>query len=121
MTRARWGRIVNITSVTGVIGNAGQANYAAAKAGMIGFTKTLAREFASRNVTVNAVAPGFIKTDMTSEFVNNPEASGRILEVVPLRRFGDSADIANMTTYLCAEEAGYITGQVFNVDGGMAM
>jgi 3-oxoacyl-[acyl-carrier protein] reductase len=121
MTRARWGRIVNITSVSGVIGNAGQANYAAAKAGMIGFTKTLAREFASRNVTVNAVAPGFIKTDMTSEFVNNPEASGRILEVVPLKRFGEAADIANMTAYLCSEEAGYITGQVFNVDGGMAM
>ena len=121
MTRARWGRIVNITSVSGVIGNAGQANYAAAKAGMIGFTKTLAREFASRNVTVNAVAPGFIKTDMTTEFVNNPEASTRILEVVPLRRFGESSDIANMTAYLCSEEAGYITGQVFNVDGGMAM
>ena len=121
MTRARWGRIVNITSVSGVIGNAGQANYAAAKAGMIGFTKTLAREFASRNVTVNAVAPGFIKTDMTSEFVNNPEASGRILDVVPLKRFGEAADVANMTAYLCSEEAGYITGQVFNVDGGMAM
>jgi 3-oxoacyl-[acyl-carrier protein] reductase len=121
MTRARWGRIVNITSVTGVIGNAGQANYAAAKAGMIGFTKTLAREFASRNVTVNAVAPGFIKTDMTTEFVNNPEASTRILEVVPLKRFGESADVANMAVYLCAEEAGYVTGQVFNVDGGMAM
>ena len=121
MTRARWGRIINITSVSGVIGNAGQANYAAAKAGMIGFTKTLAREFASRNVTVNAVAPGFIKTDMTTEFVNNPEASSRILEVVPLKRFGKAADIANMTAYLCSEEAGYITGQVFNVDGGMAM
>ena len=121
MTRARWGRIVNITSVSGVIGNAGQANYAAAKAGMIGFTKTLAREFAGRNVTVNAVAPGFIKTDMTTEFVNNPEASARIMEVVPLRRFGESADIANMTAYLCSEEANYITGQVFNVDGGMAM
>jgi 3-oxoacyl-[acyl-carrier protein] reductase len=121
MTRARWGRIVNITSVTGVIGNAGQANYAAAKAGMIGFTKTLAREFASRNVTVNAVAPGFIKTDMTTEFVNNPDVSAKILEVVPLKRFGESADIANMTAYLCSEEASYITGQVFNVDGGMAM
>jgi 3-oxoacyl-[acyl-carrier protein] reductase len=121
MTRARWGRIVNITSVSGVIGNAGQANYAAAKAGMIGFTKTLAREFAGRNVTVNAVAPGFIKTDMTTEFVNNPDASARILEVVPLKRFGESADIANMTAYLCSEEANYITGQVFNVDGGMAM
>src|SRR5688500_865863 len=110
MTRARWGRIVNITSVSGVIGNSGQANYAAAKAGMIGFTKTLAREFAGRNVTVNAVAPGFIKTDMTTEFVNNPEASAKILDVVPLKRFGEAADIANMTAYLCSEEAGYITG-----------
>ncbi|MBI5689468.1 MAG: 3-oxoacyl-[acyl-carrier-protein] reductase [Verrucomicrobia bacterium] len=121
MTRARWGRIVNITSVSGVMGNAGQANYSAAKAGMIGLTKTLAREFASRNVTVNAVAPGFIKTDMTTQFVNNPEASAKILEVVPLKRFGESGDVAALTAFLCAEEAGYITGQVFNVDGGMAM
>ena len=121
MTRARWGRIVNITSVSGIMGNAGQANYSAAKAGMIGLTKTLAREFAGRSVTVNAVAPGFIRTDMTTAFVNNPEASGKILEVVPLKRFGEAADIANMTAYLCSEEAGYITGQVFNVDGGMAM
>jgi 3-oxoacyl-[acyl-carrier protein] reductase len=121
MTRARWGRIVNITSVSGVIGNAGQANYAAAKAGMIGLTKSLAREFASRSVTVNAVAPGFIKTDMTTEFVNHPEASVKILEAVPLKRFGEASDIAAMTAYLASEEAGYITGQVFGVDGGMAM
>jgi len=121
MTRARWGRIVNITSVSGIMGNAGQANYSAAKAGMIGLTKSLAREFAGRSVTVNAVAPGFIKTDMTTEFVNNPEASAQILAAVPLKRFGDAADIANMTAYLCSEEAGYITGQVFTVDGGMAM
>lgn len=121
MTRARWGRIVNITSVSGILGNAGQANYSAAKAGMIGFTKTLAREFAARGVTVNAVAPGFIKTDMTTEFVNNPEISAKILETVPLKRFGEAADVANICAYLCSEEAGYITGQVFAVDGGMAM
>jgi 3-oxoacyl-[acyl-carrier protein] reductase len=121
MTRARWGRIVNITSVSGIMGNAGQANYSAAKAGMIGLTKTLAREFAGRNVTVNAVAPGFIKTDMTTDFVNNPEVSAKILEAVPLKRFGEASDIANITAYLCSEQAGYITGQVFSVDGGMAM
>ena len=121
MTRARWGRIVNITSVSGIMGNAGQANYSAAKAGMIGLTKTLAREFAGRSVTVNAVAPGFIKTDMTTEFVNNPEISAKVLEAVPLKRFGEAADIAHMTAYLCSEEANYITGQVFAVDGGMAM
>jgi len=121
MTRARWGRIVNITSVSGIMGNAGQANYSAAKAGMIGLTKALAREFAGRSITVNAVAPGFIKTDMTTDFVNNPEISAKILETVPLKRFGESADIAAATAFLCSEEAGYVTGQVFAVDGGMAM
>jgi 3-oxoacyl-[acyl-carrier protein] reductase len=121
MTRARWGRIVNITSVSGILGNAGQANYSAAKAGMIGLTKALAREFASRSVTVNAVAPGFIKTDMTAEFVTKPELAAKILEAVPLKRFGEASDIANMCAYLCSEEAGYVTGQVFTVDGGMAM
>ena len=118
MTRARWGRIVNITSVSGIMGNAGQANYSAAKAGMIGFTKALAREFAGRSVTVNAVAPGFIKTDMTTEFVDNPEASAQILATVQLKRFGDAGDIAHATAFLCSEEAGYVTGQVLEVNGG---
>lgn len=121
MTRARWGRIVNITSVSGIMGNAGQANYSAAKAGMIGLTKALAREFAGRTITVNAVAPGFIKTDMTTEFVNNPEVADKVLAAVPLKRFGEAGEIASLVTYLCSEEAGYITGQVFSVDGGMAM
>ncbi len=121
MTRARWGRIVNIASVSGLIGNAGQANYSAAKAGMIGLTKALAREFAARNVTVNAVAPGFIKTDMTTDFVNRSETAEKILAAVPLKRFGDPGDVATLAAYLCSEEAGYITGQVFTVDGGMAM
>ncbi len=121
MTRQRWGRIVNITSVSGVMGNAGQANYSAAKAGMIGFTKTMAKEFASRSITVNAVAPGFIKTDMTTEFTAKADISAKILEAVPLKRFGEATEIAAMVEFLCSEEAGYITGQVFPVDGGMAI
>ncbi|MDQ8202988.1 3-oxoacyl-[acyl-carrier-protein] reductase [Pelagicoccus sp. SDUM812003] len=119
MTRKRFGRIINITSVSGIMGNAGQTNYSAAKAGMIGFTKSLARELASRSVTVNAVAPGFIQTDMTAKLAD--AALDMILPQIPLKRMGEASDIANMVTYLASEEANYITGQVFTVDGGMAM
>ena len=119
MCRNRWGRIVNISSVSGIVGNAGQANYAAAKAGMIGFSKSVAKEFARRNVTVNVVAPGFIKTDMTS--VLNEEVQKAATAMIPMQRFGEAAEIAHATAFFCSEEASYITGQVFAVDGGMAM
>jgi 3-oxoacyl-[acyl-carrier protein] reductase len=119
MCRARYGRIVNIASVVGLVGNAGQANYAAAKGGLIAFTKSIAKEFAKRGVTANAVAPGFIKTDMTA--VLGEEIQKAAAGLIPMQRFGDPADIAAATAFLCSEEANYITGQVFTVDGGMAM
>ena len=118
MLKQRSGRIINIASVAGQMGNPGQANYSAAKAGVIGFTKTVAKEMASRGVTVNAVAPGFIATDMTEGLPNTDE----ILKFIPLGRFGQPEDIAGMVRFLAADDAAaYITGQVFNVDGGMVM
>ncbi len=119
MTRKRWGRVVNISSVVGLMGNAGQLNYSAAKAGIFGLTKSLAKELASRSVTCNAVAPGFINTDMTSAL--DEDVSKEIASRVPLKRLGEARDVAKMTAYLCSEEAGYITGQVFTVDGGLVM
>ncbi len=117
MMKQRYGRIVNVSSVAGVAGNAGQANYAAAKAGLIGFTKTVAREMASRNVTCNAVAPGFVPTDLTSELLE--KMKGTILPQIPLGRFGTVEDVASAIAFLASDEASYITGQVLVIDGGM--
>jgi 3-oxoacyl-[acyl-carrier protein] reductase len=119
MMRERWGRIVNISSIVAATGNSGQANYTAAKAGLIGLTKTLAQEMASRNITVNAVAPGFIDTDMTA--VLSEELRNTMLSHIPLKRFGKPDDVAAAVRFLASEEAAYITGQVLNVNGGMYM
>lgn len=119
MLKQRAGRIINITSVSGILGNVGQANYAASKAGIIGLTKTMAREFASRGITVNAVAPGFVDTDMTQ--VLPEQIKEKVTAQIPLGRFGKPEDIANMVAYLASEKAGYITGQIISVDGGMAI
>ena len=117
MVKQRGGRIVNVSSVAGVAGNAGQANYASAKAGLIGFTKTVAREMASRNITCNAVAPGFVPTDLTTALLKQMEET--ILKQIPLGRFGTVEDVANAIAFLVSDEASYITGQVLVVDGGM--
>lgn len=119
MMRERWGRIVNISSVVARSGNPGQANYVAAKAGLIGLTKSLAQEMASRNITVNAVAPGFIATDMTA--VLSDELKAKILASIPLARLGEPEDVAAAVEFLASERAGYITGQVIDVNGGMYM
>lgn len=119
MMKERWGRIINISSIVGQTGNPGQANYVAAKAGLIGLTKSLAQEIASRNITVNAVAPGFIDTDMTA--VLSDELKQNMLAHIPLKRFGKPEDVAAAVKFLASDEAGYITGAVINVNGGMYM
>jgi 3-oxoacyl-[acyl-carrier protein] reductase len=117
--KQRSGRIINISSVIGLIGNPGQSNYAASKAGLIGFTQSVAREFASRGITANCIAPGFIETDMTSEL--NAELKANILRQIPMGKFGASEDIANAALFLASPSASYVTGQVLTVDGGMVM
>lgn len=119
MMKKRWGRIINITSVVGLIGNKGQANYAASKAGLVGLTKSIARELASRGITVNAVAPGFIDTDMTAQLT--PEQRDALAKQIPLERLGAPDDVAAAVLFLASEGAAYITGQVLAVDGGMVM
>ena len=119
MMKARSGRIINISSVVGISGNAGQANYASSKAGIIGFTKSLAKELASRNILVNAVAPGFIATDMTN--VLKDEVKEHILNSIPLKREGKAEEVASVVKFLASEDSSYITGQVINIDGGMLM
>ena len=119
MIKAKKGRIVNISSVVGISGNAGQTNYSASKAGIIGFSKSLAKEVASRNITVNCVAPGFIQTQMTD--VLKDEVKNEIMKQIPLKRFGTVQDVSNIVKFLVSEESSYITGQVINIDGGMLM
>jgi len=119
MMKRRWGRIINISSVVGLIGNKGQANYAASKAGLIGLTKTIAKELASRNILVNAIAPGFIETEMTDAMT--PEARKGLIDAIPLGRLGSPKDVAQAVAFLSSDYASYITGQVLVVDGGMVM
>ena len=119
MMKRRWGRIINISSVVGIIGNKGQSNYAASKAGLIGLTKSVAKEFASRNILANVIAPGFIETDMTSTMT--ADARTALSSQIPLERLGTPKDIAGVAAFLSSEHAAYITGQVFVVDGGLVM
>ena len=119
MVRARWGRIVNVSSVVGLVGNAGQANYAASKAGIIGFTKSVAREVAQRGITANAVAPGYVETELTGSLPE--EVKDQIRNQVPMGRFGEAVEVAEVVAFLAGEGAGYVTGQTIAVDGGMTM
>lgn len=119
MMKARWGRIVNVGSVVGATGNAGQTNYAAAKAGIVGFTKSLAREVASRGITVNTVAPGFIDTDMTRQLAEDQRRA--LLSSIPLGRLGEAEEVAYAVAFLCSDQAAYITGETLHVNGGMYM
>jgi 3-oxoacyl-[acyl-carrier protein] reductase len=119
MLKQRWGRIINISSIFGQMGQVGQANYAASKAGLIGLTKAMAREVASRNITVNAVAPGWIETAMTQDL--SPELREQVIKMVPLGRPGSDMDVAHAVRFLASEEASYITGHTLNVNGGMLM
>jgi len=119
MVRARWGRIVNVSSVVGLVGNAGQANYAASKAGLIGFTKSVAREVAQRGITANAIAPGYVETELTGSLPD--KVKEQILAQVPMGRFGEPEEISEVVAFLAGEGAGYVTGQTITVDGGMVM
>jgi 3-oxoacyl-[acyl-carrier protein] reductase len=119
MVQNKFGRIISLSSVSGVIGNAGQVNYAASKAGLIGMTKSVARELARKNITANCIAPGFIVTEMTDKLPDPVKEAAK--EMIPLRRFGTTDDVAKAVAFLASDEAGYITGQVLCVDGGMAM
>ena len=119
MIKQKNGRIINLSSVVGITGNAGQTNYSASKAGVIGFTKSLAKEVASRNILVNAIAPGFIETDMTKVLSDNVKEA--ILNQIPLKRMGEAKEVAKLVKFLVSDDSKYITGQVINVDGGMVM
>lgn len=119
MLKKKWGRVINIASLSGETGNAGQCNYSASKAGVIGFTKSLALELASRNITVNAVSPGFIETEMTARF--DSELKKKLIEEIPMRRFGTCEEVAHLVVFLASEQARYVTGQVIGVNGGLGM